>query len=79
MVEAQARDEHDRLHNTISELMDEAASKTRQEVETLRKLYNANLEKLIEECNCLETVGIYFFILILISKFLGKKQSWCPS
>lgn len=56
MIEIQAREEHERLHNTISELMDEAANKTRQEVESLRKMYNANLEKLIEECNSLETV-----------------------
>ncbi|CAF0730129.1 unnamed protein product [Brachionus calyciflorus] len=55
MIEIQAREEHERLHNTISELMDEAANKTRQEVESLRKLYNSNLEKLIEECNTLET------------------------
>ena len=37
--------------------MDEAALKTKQEVESLRKLYNANLEKLIEECNAIETVS----------------------
>ncbi|CAF1158735.1 unnamed protein product, partial [Brachionus calyciflorus] len=55
MIEIQAREEHERLHNTISELMDEAANKTRLEVESLRKLYNSNLEKLIEECNTLET------------------------
>ena len=60
MIEIQAREEHERLHNTISELMDEAANKTRQEVESLRKLYNSNLEKLIEECNTLETVRLFF-------------------
>jgi hypothetical protein len=55
-LELQARQEHDKLHHVISELMDEAANKTRQEVDSLKRIYNANLEKLIEECNSLEIV-----------------------
>ena len=55
-VEQKHKEEHDKLHNFIPELMDEAANKTKQEVDSLRRIYNANLEKLIEECNCLEIV-----------------------
>ena len=54
-MEQKQKEEHDRLHNIIGELMNEAAFKTKQEVDTLRKMYNANIEKLIEECNILET------------------------
>ena len=50
------KEEHDKLHSVISELMDEAANKTKQEVDSLKRIYNANLEKLIEECNSLESV-----------------------
>ncbi len=35
--------------------MEDAAVKTRKEVQELKKIYNANLEKLIDECNLLET------------------------
>jgi ElaB/YqjD/DUF883 family membrane-anchored ribosome-binding protein len=51
------REEHEKLHNAIGELMDEAAAKARQEIESLRKIYNTNLEKLIEECSSLEAVN----------------------
>lgn len=55
-MDTKHREEHDKLHNVISELMDEAALKTKQELESLRRIYNANIEKLIEECNALELV-----------------------
>ena len=61
-MEQKQKLDHDKLHDIIAELMNEAASKTKQEVETLRKIYNANLEKLIEECSLLETVGWLFLI-----------------
>jgi hypothetical protein len=38
--------------------MDDAANKTKQEVESLKRIYNANIEKLIEECSNLETVSL---------------------
>ncbi len=55
-LEQKQKQDHDKLHEIIGELMNEAALKTKQEVESLRKIYNANIEKLIEECNILETV-----------------------
>ena len=56
LVEQKLRDDNQRLNSAISELMDEAASKTRKEVEALKKLYNSHLEKLIGDCNTLELV-----------------------
>ena len=56
LVEQQSKQEIDRLNSAISELMEEAALKTRQEVDALKKLYNSNLEKLISECSMLELV-----------------------
>ncbi len=55
-LEQKQKQDHDKLHEIIGDLMNEAAVKTKQEVESLRKIYNANIEKLIEECNILETV-----------------------
>jgi hypothetical protein len=46
-------EDHEKLHTIIGELMDEAANKTRKEIESLRKIYNTNIEKLIEECGFL--------------------------
>lgn len=58
MESLKIREEHEKLHNTISGLMDEAANKTRQEIESLRKIYNINIEKLLEECGHLEMVNL---------------------
>jgi hypothetical protein len=58
-LEQKQKLDHDKLHEIIGDLMNEAALKTKQEVESLRKIYNANIEKLIEECNILETVGVF--------------------
>ena len=40
---------------TVFKTRSDATLKTKLEVESLRKIYNANLEKLIDECNFLET------------------------
>ena len=56
VAEQQSRCEIDKLNSAIGELMEEAAVKTRQEVDSLKKLYNSNLEKLITECSMLEIV-----------------------
>lgn len=56
ICEQQSKKEIERLNAAIAELMEEAALKTRQEVDNLKKLYNANLEKLINECSILEIV-----------------------
>ena len=55
-------EDHDKLHDAISALMTEAEIKTKNEVDALRKMYNNNIEKLIEECSFLENV--LFFKLI---------------
>ena len=61
LVEQQSKQEIDRLNSAISELMEEAALKTRQEVDALKKLYNSNLEKLISECSMLELVTLNYY------------------
>ena len=55
MIDQQYKQDNERLQDIIAALMDEATLKTKLEVESLRKIYNANLEKLIDECNFLET------------------------
>jgi hypothetical protein len=55
MIDQQYKQDNERLQEIIAALMDEATLKTKLEVESLRKIYNANLEKLIDECNFLET------------------------
>lgn len=55
MSEQKIKEENTKLGRAIEELMEEAALKTRKEVSELKKIYNANLEKLINECNILET------------------------
>ena len=55
LVDQCNKEENARLNKAIEELMNEAAIKTRQEVEVLKKIYNTNLEKLINECTELET------------------------
>ena len=57
IAEQQSKQEVDRLNCAIAQLMEEAATKTRQEVEALKKLYNSNIEKLISECSMLEIVN----------------------
>lgn len=39
------------------QLMQEAADKTKQEIQTLKTIYNVNLEKIISEYNALELVN----------------------
>jgi len=60
VAEQQSRCEIDKLNSAIGEIMEEAAVKTRQEVDSLKKLYNSNLEKLISECSMLEIVRLTF-------------------
>jgi hypothetical protein len=55
LLEQQNREENNRLNKAIEELMEEAAAKTQKEVEALKKIYNANLEKLINELSLLES------------------------
>lgn len=66
-LDLQQKEDHDKLHDAIGELMDEAAVKTRREVESLRKIYNSNLDKLIEECHNLELVNFTIFIFVFRS------------
>ncbi len=67
LLEQQHREDHERMHLAIADLMKDAANKTKQEIEALKKIYNINLEKLIGEYNILEMVFIVprmsFFIL----------------
>lgn len=56
-------EDHDHLHDAISALMSEAEVKTKNEVDALRKMYNNNIEKLIEECSFLENV--FFFAAMI--------------
>ena len=60
--------EHEKLHNTIGGLMDEAANKTRFEIEALKKIFNNKLEKLIEECSQTEIV-LFMFIYNILEYF----------
>lgn len=55
LIEQRNSEENDRLSKAIENLMEEAAIKTKQEIQELKKIYNVNLEKLINECNILET------------------------
>ena len=55
MIDQQYKQDNERLQDIIAALMDEATLKTKFEVESLRKIYNTNLEKLIDECSFLET------------------------
>ncbi|CAF3464004.1 unnamed protein product [Rotaria sp. Silwood1] len=48
------RFEHDRMHRTIDELIEQAAVKTRTAVEDVRQQYNDNLERIMEEYNNME-------------------------
>ena len=52
------------MHKAIGEMMKEAAVKTKQEIEALKKIYNTNLEKLIGEFSLLEMVKIVSKIVI---------------
>ena len=61
MIAQKQIEDHDHLHDAISALMSEAEVKTKNEVDALRKMYNNNIEKLIEECSFLENV---FFLLL---------------
>jgi len=55
LIDQKNKEENANLTRAIEELIEESAVKTRKEVHELKKIYNANLEKLIEECNLLET------------------------
>lgn len=55
LVEDKNRADNVHLNRAIEELMEEAALKTQKEVQELKKVYNANLEKLMNECQVLET------------------------
>ena len=55
MIDQQYKQDNERLQEIIAALMDEAALKTKFEVESLRKIYNTNLEKLIDEVSFLES------------------------
>ncbi|CAF1207838.1 unnamed protein product [Rotaria sordida] len=47
--------EHERMHRTIDELIEQAAVKTRNAVEDVRQQYNENLGRIMEEYNNMET------------------------
>lgn len=57
-VDLKSKEEHEKFQHVIAELMNEATKRTKEEVDALKKMYNANLEKLIEECGFLENVNI---------------------
>ena len=57
IAEQHSKQEVEQLNCAIAQLMEEAANKTRQEVDALKKLYNSNIEKLINECSMLEIVS----------------------
>lgn len=57
MLEQQHKEDHERMHKAIGELMKEAAVKTKQEIEALKRIYNTNMEKLIGEYSLLEMVS----------------------
>ena len=46
------------MHTVLNELMNEAAEKTKREIESLKAIYNRNIEKMIDECSMLETVSL---------------------
>jgi hypothetical protein len=58
-VDLKSKEEHEKFQHVIAELMNEATKRTKEEVDALKKMYNANLEKLIEECGFLENVNIF--------------------
>ena len=70
LLEQKNKEDNERLSNTIAELMDVATEKTRSEVEVLKKIYNSNIEKLIEECSILEMVFDLEIIQINVTFFL---------
>ncbi|CAF1683313.1 unnamed protein product, partial [Adineta ricciae] len=45
---------HEQMHRTINELIEQAAVKTRSAVEEVRKQYNENLERIMQEYNDME-------------------------
>ncbi|UJR30782.1 hypothetical protein I4U23_018302 [Adineta vaga] len=45
---------HERMHRTINELIEQAAVKTRTAVEEVRQQYNENLERIMQEYNNME-------------------------
>ncbi|CAF1444902.1 unnamed protein product, partial [Didymodactylos carnosus] len=53
--ERQGKEDHDRLHRTIDELIEQAANKTKIAVEQVRQQYNQNLEKLMQEYTQMES------------------------
>lgn len=67
-------EDHDHLHDAISALMSEAEVKTKNEVDALRKMYNNNIEKLIEECSFLENVFFCFYELLFWLYIFNKKK-----
>ncbi len=60
-MDLKSKEEHEKFQHVISELMNEATKRTKEEVDALKKMYNTNLEKLIEECGFLENVYIVVF------------------
>jgi hypothetical protein len=50
------------------QLMQEAAEKTKQEIQTLKTIYNVNLEKIISEYNALELVKKFYFFSSLLKR-----------
>ncbi|CAF4453440.1 unnamed protein product, partial [Rotaria sp. Silwood2] len=46
--------EHEQMHRTINQLIEQAAVKTRTAVEDVRQQYNDNLERIMEEYNNME-------------------------
>ena len=56
LLDKRNEDDHNRMHAILNELMEEAAQKTKKEIESLKAIYNRNIEKMIDDCSMLESV-----------------------